>query len=260
MPGLDGRTLAITRSRQEAREFFQLVKKEGASAMAIQAIEIVPEARAAEKFLKLLKEKEHEYCAFMSAQAARVLFSRNKGRAVSALAATQVIAVGPKTRQELEKHGVRVSMMPRRHSSIGLVELLSKKSPKGKKIIMPRSGEAGDYAAAALEKLGMEVDEVFLYRARTAKVTPAWKKFYRMLMEDKVDAVIFTSASNVRSFFEITNRLGRTRVDKLAQVISIGPFTSAELAKRKIRHRQASDHTIRGTVQVARKLFRGRSG
>ncbi len=236
------------------------MKKAGGRAVAVQSIEIVPQKGAGGRFLKLLEEKEHDYCAFMSAQAVKVLFARNGKRASSALAPVKVIAVGPKTKQELEKHGVKVAMMPAKHSSVGLVQLLARKKPGGKKIAIPRSGEAGDYAAVALEKLGMEVDEVFLYRARTAKATPAWKKFHRMLAEKKIDAIVFTSASNVRSFFEIAEKLGDARVNRLANVISIGPFTSAELDRKKIKHYEAQDHTIEGTVRVAKRLFTGRSG
>jgi uroporphyrinogen-III synthase len=259
VPSLAGKVLAITRSRKEAEEFFRLVRKEGGKAIAVKAIEIVPEAGAAKKFLKLLEEKKHDYCAFMSAQAVRVLF-RNNRKAASALASTSVIAVGPKTRQELEKRGIKVAMMPKKYSSIGLAELLSKKSVKSKRIIIPRSGKASDYAAGALEKLGMEVDEVYLYRARTAKTTQEWKRFHKMLLESKIDAIVFTSASNVRSFFEITDSLGRAQIDRLAQVVSIGPFTSAELAKRRIRHHEAGDHTIEGTIEAAKMLFTSRSG
>lgn len=256
MPGLDGKVIAITRSSREAREFFELVKKEGGRAVAVQSIEIVSQKGAAGRFLKIAEG--HDYCAFMSAQAVRVLFSHDRKKVASVLAPIKVIAVGPKTKQELEKHGVRVAMMPAKHSSIGLVQLLARKKPDGKKIIIPRSGEASDYASGALEKLGMKVDEVFLYRARTARVTPAWKRFHRMLVQEKIDVVVFTSASNVRSFFEIADRLGKVRVDRAAKIISIGPFTSAELARRKIRYYEARDYTVKGTVQVAKRLFTSR--
>lgn len=266
VPSLEGRTLAITRGRKEAAEFSRLVKKEGGRALPVKAIEIVPEGRkAAQRFLKLLNEKKHDYCAFMSAQAVAMLFDLGgKEKIASALGSTKVIAVGPKTKQELERRGVRVGMMPRAFSSAGLVEMLlssSKKSQKGKKIIIPRSAEAGDYAAKALSDTGMTVDEMFMYRVRPARVTQTWKKFYRMLLDKKIDVLVFTSASNVRSFFEIIDKLGgKTRIDRLVQVVSIGPFTSAELEKRGIKYREAEDHTIQGTVRTAMKLFTGRSG
>jgi uroporphyrinogen-III synthase len=107
----------------------------------------------------------------------------------------------------------------------------------------------------------MTVDEMFMYRVRPARVTQTWKKFYRMLLDKKIDVLVFTSASNVRSFFEIIDKLGgKTRIDRLVQVVSIGPFTSAELEKRGIKYREAEDHTIQGTVRTAMKLFTGRSG
>lgn len=261
MPGLEGRILAITRGKKEASGFFNLVKKEGGKVIALQAIDIVPKDRKSiRQFLKLLKEKEHEYCAFMSAQAVEVLFKLGgEEKIASALRSTEVIAVGPKTKHELERRSIRVNMMPNTFSSIGLAELLtSKGEQKGKKIIIPRSGEAGDYASKALMDLGMSVDEVFLYTVRTADVTPTWKKFYRMLLDKKIDAIVFTSASNVRSFFEILDRLGKVRIDEhIDAVVSIGPFTSAELKRRKVNHHEAKDHTIEGTVSTAMKLLTG---
>lgn len=258
MPGLRDKTIAITRSRKEAREFFQLVRTGGGRALAIPAIEIVPaDRKVAQKFIASLEKKNHDYCAFMSAQAVRVLFDTAPD-AAGALKKTSVIAVGPKTKQELEEHGVKVDMMPDKFSSIGLVELLSKNDVKGKRIIIPRSGEANDFAAKELTDLGMKVDEIFLYRTRTAKVTQEWKGFGSLLAQDKVDAVVFTSASNVRSFFEIMKKM-RKKMPKGVKTISIGPFTTAELAKRKIRCHEADDHTIKGTVKAARKLFRTRA-
>jgi len=259
MLGLRNKTVAITRSKEDAREFFQLVSTEGGKAVAIPAIEIVSAGpEVAQKFIALLEKKKHDYCAFMSAQAVRVLFGLVGEKEVAgALKQTAVITVGPKTWQELEKHGIKADMMPGRFSSIGLVELLSKKEPKGKKIIIPRSGEAKEFAAKALSDLGIRVDEVFLYSARTAGVTPRWKEFGDLLAQKKIDAVVFTSASNVRSFFEIMGRMG-AELPGGVRAISIGPFTTAELAKKGVGCHEAKDHTIKGTVEAARKLFTSR--
>ncbi|HEX6067236.1 MAG TPA: uroporphyrinogen-III synthase, partial [Nitrososphaera sp.] len=211
MPVLRNRTIAITRSEQDAREFFQFVEAEGGKAVAIPAIEIVPaDKNVAQRFVELLQKKRHDYCAFMSAQAVRVLFGLAGEKVADVLKQTLVIAVGPKTAQELEKHGVKADMMPTKFSSIGLVELMSKEKPKGKRIIIPRSGEANDFAAKVLTGLGMKVDEVFLYKTRTAGVTKEWKGFGGLLEEKKVDAIVFTSASNVRGFFQIMKKMRRS--------------------------------------------------
>lgn len=255
---LHDRVIAITRSEQEAREFSGLVQEQGGRAIAIPAIEMVPAgAQAGQEFLSLLKKKKHDYCAFMSAQAAGVLASLvGAEQARLALKETTVIAVGPKTRQELEKHGISVDLVPDSYSSIGLVDMLARQKPAGKRIIIPRSSEAGEFAAKALYDLGMTVDEVSLYGVRTHPGnTPAWQEFRGLLAGKKIDAIVFTSASNVRSFFEIMPDPGLEGV----AIISIGPFTSAELRRKKVDYIEASDdHTVKGTVEVARELFKSR--
>ena len=73
MHDLRDRIIAVTRSEQEAQEFARLVQEQGGRAIAIQAIEIVPAgAQAAQDIMALLEKKRHDYCAFMSAQAASV--------------------------------------------------------------------------------------------------------------------------------------------------------------------------------------------
>jgi uroporphyrinogen-III synthase len=255
--GLRDRVLAITRGEVEAQEFFSLVEAEGGRAIAVPATEIVPAGvKAAEEFVDLLEKKRHDYCAFMSAQAARVLVDlAGAARIRAALKSTFVIAVGPRTKQELERHGIAVDMTPGSYSSIGLVEMLAKKETAGKKIIIPRSSEAGGFARKALSGLGMAVDEVFLYGVRARPGTaPEWQEFRRLAAEGRIDAVVFTSASNVRAFFDATKGLDMGRM----AAISIGPFTSAELEKRKVKYVEAGDHTVRGTVDAAKEAFRGR--
>jgi uroporphyrinogen-III synthase len=257
MPGLKNKVIAITRSESDAVEFSRLVNAEGGRAIALPTIEIVPKGPQAEKeFLEKMQEKKYDYCAFMSPQAANILFDLAGREAALALKSTAVIAVGPKTKESLQEHGVKVSFVPDKFSSAGLVDLLSSMEPKGKKIIIPRSGAAYEFATKALTALGMDADETLLYTVRTGPVTLAWSKFSDLLLKKKVDAVIFTSASSVSSFFEIMGKLseGHLQLDSLAKVLSIGPFTSKELKSRKIKCFEAQEHTVRGTLELARKI------
>lgn len=257
MSNLRNKTIGITRNKQDAREFFQLVNAEGGKALAIPVIEVVPaDQKAGEQFMKLLQMKKHDYCTFMSVRAVRVLFDL-VGDAAVALKQTSVIAVGPKTRQELGKYGVEVDIMPKKFSSIGLVDLLSKREAKGKKMIIPRSGEANDFVAKSLSDHGMEIDEVFLYRTRTSGMSSEWKEFCDLLEKKKIDAIVFTSASNVRSFFEKMKKI-RKKIPREVRVISIGPFTTAELARKDVKCHEADEHTIRGTIETAKELFKDR--
>jgi uroporphyrinogen-III synthase len=258
---LKGKTLAITRSERDAEEFSRLVAAEGGKAIALPTIEIVPAGRqAAREFLDKLHDKKHDYCAFMSSQAVSVLFElASKSEIISALESTAVIAVGPKTRQSLEERGISVRLMPEKFSSAGLVELLllSGAKPAGKKIIIPRSGAANEFATEALTKIGMQVDEVSLYSVRTCAPSSAWGEFSALLLQKKVDAVIFTSASSVGSFFEIMAKIspGHPRLDSVTRVVSIGPFTSKELRGRGIiKCFEVKEHTVKGALELAKNI------
>lgn len=257
VPGLKHKILAITRSEHDAGKFIQRVAKEGGRAIALPTIEVVPKGpEAAKDFLARLRQKKHDYCAFMSPQAVNILFGHAGREAALALKSTTVIAVGPKTKDSLVEHGVNVRLMPERFSTTGLVELLSFLTPKKKKIIIPRSGAANEFATKSLEELGMQVEEVMLYTLRTAPVSFVWLEFSDLLLQKKVAAVIFTSASGVRSFFEIMAKLGASdlQLNNLTKAVSIGPLTSKELENRNIEYFEATVHTIDGALGLAKKI------
>ncbi len=256
---LKNKTLAITRSSHDAQEFLQLVNGQGGTAIALPAIEIVPkDPQVAEEFIAKLVKKKHNYCAFMSQQAVNVLFDLASDKVAPVLKFTTVIAVGPKTKQSLEEHGIEVRMTLKKFSSAGLVDLLSKMEPVGKKIIIPRSDIANDFATDALSRLGMDVDEISLYTVRTKTIEPIWWEFSNLLLQKRVNAVIFTSASNVNSFFEIMDKVStdaKFQLCGLTKVVSIGPFTSKALKEKGVECFEAKEHTIKGALEIAKQIL-----
>jgi uroporphyrinogen-III synthase len=103
----------------------------------------------------------------------------------------------------------------------------------------------------------MDVDEIPLYTVRTRAVEPIWKEFCDLLLQKRVDAIIFTSASNVNSFFEIMDRVSKDelQLDSITKVVSIGPFTSKVLRDRGIECFEAEEHTVRGALQIAKQVL-----
>jgi uroporphyrinogen-III synthase len=258
MPGLKNKILAITRSERDAKEFLQLVREQEGRAIALPVIDIVPQGpEVAEEFLDKLRKKKHYYCAFMSQQAVNILFDLGRDRIAPVLKSTTVIAVGPKTKQSLEERGIKVGLVLEKFSSFGLVDLMSGIGPVGKKIIIPRSGAANDFTTEALIRLGMDVDEILLYTVRTKAVEPIWKEFCDLLLQKKVDAVIFTSASNVNSFFEIMDKVYKDelQLDNITKVVSIGPFTTKALRDQGIECFEAEEHTVKGALQIAKQIL-----
>jgi uroporphyrinogen-III synthase len=105
----------------------------------------------------------------------------------------------------------------------------------------------------------MIVEELFLYDVKTSCTNNIiWEDFTALLKQKKVDAIIFTSASTVESFFEIMSALPYNAYSLLSSVkaiIAIGPATSEELRKRNIRPFEAKEHTIRGTFELAKIIL-----
>jgi len=264
---LDSKILAITRNNLEAREFSELIALQGGRAIPLPTIEIVPkDPSAVDEFIDIVNKNknENEYCAFLSPQTVDVLFNHASiiykiDELVSALNSRIVVAIAPKTKERLEERGIDVKMVPERYSSLGLVELFSKMdNPNGKKILIPRSEASNEFVERSLSTLKMVVNVFFLYTVRTSEITPVWKDFVLLLEQKKVDAIVFTSASNVRSFFEIAQKMQHnisSLLKNVKAVIAIGPMTNEELKKRAIHSFESSEHTIRGTVDLAKIIL-----
>ncbi len=241
------------------------MRTEGGESIALPTIEIVPkDPEVILEFIEELKEKKHDYCVFMSQWAVKVLFDlanrMNKtDQIISLLNSRYIIAVGPKTKEILVNRGINVHLMPEKYSAKGLIDLFSKMDPlPQRRIIIPRSSASNDFIATALAKLDMNVDELFLYSVRTPNTNPVWKDFILLLENKRVDAIIFTSSSTVRSFFEISEKMSSdipSLIKGVKAVIAIGPFTQQELRKKNIQSIECKIHTIKGTVELAKDIL-----
>lgn len=263
---LKGKTVAITRDALTAREFVSLMAPEGVRVIPVRTMSVRPAGKAAgDAFLKLLREKDHDYCAFLSPQSVRVLFEiANRESLVSELKSRRVVAVGPKTREALMEFGIDKAEMPANFSTAGLIDLFSSKNPAGKRIIVPRSMQADRQLADALTELGMLVDEIKTYSVEATEPSQELIEFATELSSRKIDAVVFTSASNVRNFFDILDfvvssssrhGLGVDEIKRNIKAISIGPQTSTELQRKGVSFVESSEHTIKGVAELAKKVL-----
>ena len=262
---IEGKTIAITRSRDDSQEFIDLITKERGNVLPLPTIELVSKGeKIVDEFLSALADGDPDYSVFMSSKAASLLFETAKkvGKFEElqlAIANTIVLAVGPKTKDVLEKENVKVAYMPQRYSSVGIGEIFTKLNAVGKKVIVPRSGASTPFLKDLLEKIGLHVTELYLYDVCAFRDTSQWNEFRDLFSQDKVDGIIFTSASSVRAFFEIMTKDHDEDqlVDMLhkTMVISIGPFTADELKKFNVKNVVADVHTILGSFDILVKAL-----
>ncbi len=262
---MQGKVIAITRSKDDSEEFIRLMSDAKAKAISLPTIELVSKGNGmVDEFLDAIRNDDPDYSVFMSSKAVKLLFDTAKKiskyeKLQLAIANTIVIAVGPKTKSALELEGIRVSYVPDRFSSVGVGEVFTTLNAEGKKAIIPRSGASTPFLAQLLEKIGVEVKEVYLYDVKSSSALSYWVEFKELFSQNKVDGIIFTSASSVRAFFDIMladydektlkQQLGKTTI------IAIGPFTSDELKKFEVKPIIADVHTVSGAVESIKNCF-----
>ncbi|KFM16885.1 putative uroporphyrinogen-III synthase protein [Marine Group I thaumarchaeote SCGC AAA799-D11] len=263
---LDGKTIAITRSRDDAAEFISLAEQNNATPIALPTIELVSKGeKIVDEFLDSVKTYNPDYSVFMSSKAVKLLFdtAKESGKLETlqlAIANTIVISVGPKTTIALEAQGIKVNHQPEKiFSSVGVGELFTQLNAVGKKVIVPRSGASTPFLKELLNKIGIDVFEIHLYDVCAFRDTSQWNGFRELFSQNKVDGVVFTSASSVRGFFEIMTKDydENSLLDSLSKlsVVSIGPFTSDELKKFKVKNTVAEVHTVAGAFEAMKNTL-----
>ena len=259
---ISGKTIAITRSKEDSQEFIDLASRENAIPIPLPTIELVSKGdRIVDDFLQDVQEFQPDYSVFMSSKAVKLLFdvartTEKYQKLQLAVANTIVMAVGPKTKQALENEGIRVSYMPSKFSSVGVGEQFTKLNAEGKKVIVPRSGASTEFLAKLLQKIGLVVKENHLYDVQAFSDHTQWDQFKDSFSKNKIDGIVFTSASSVRGFFEIMSDQ-KDLVKKLqqTQIVAIGPFTADELKKFNAEPKIADVHTVPGAFEAMKNIF-----
>ncbi len=261
---MKGKTIAITRSKEDSEEFIELMTKNGAQPLSLPTIELVSKGeKIVEEFLNLIQKNDPDFTVFMSSKAVKLLFELAKEiskfeQLQLAVANTIVIAVGPKTKAALEIEGVKVAYVPKRYSSVGVGEVFTRLNAVGKKVTIPRSSASTPFLKNLLQKIGLEVTEIHLYDVCAFRDTAQWNNFRELFSQTKVDGIIFTSASSVRAFFEIMSKDYEGNIInnlKKIKVVAIGPFTADELKKFDVENTIAQVHTVHGAFDTIKNIF-----
>ncbi|MDH3313017.1 MAG: uroporphyrinogen-III synthase [Nitrosopumilus sp.] len=262
---LDGKTIAITRSKDDATEFISLAEQTNVKPLPLPTIELVSKGeQIVDEFLESVEKYNPDYSVFMSSKAVKLLFDTAKhvgklDKLQLSVANTIVMSVGPKTTIALENEGIKVNLQPTTFSSVGVGEEFTQINAAGKKVIVPRSGASTPFLKELLNKIGIDVLEIHLYDVCAFRDTTQWNEFRELFSQNKVDGVVFTSASSVRGFFEIMSKdYGEDKLlENLAKlsVVSIGPFTSDELKKFNVKNIVSQVHTVAGAFDTLKSVF-----
>jgi uroporphyrinogen III methyltransferase/synthase len=247
---LHGRTVVVTRAREQASELADRLRNLGAEVVELPAIAIEPVP------FTLPPLHRYAWLVFTSANGVRHFFDRGLGPAgldARALAHLRVAAIGPATADELARRGIRADLVPERFVAESLLEAFPAPGAPGERVLVARAAEARDVLVEGLGAQGRAVDVLVVYRT---VVGPADPDALARVGAGEVDAVTFTSSSTVTNLTGLIG--GVPRRQPLA--VTIGPVTSERARALGWRvDAEAAEHTIAGICDALLRLL-GRPG
>ena len=243
---LFGRSVVVTRAREQASELRTRLEDLGAEVIELPAIAISPIDFTVPAL------DAYEWLVFTSVNGVRAFFDRGlapAGLDARALAGLRIAAIGPGTARELSTRGIGVDLVPERFVAEALLDAFPAPTATGARVLLARAEQARDVLPGGLAARGYSVEVLPVYR--TVRAVPDERVVARVRAGD-VDALTFTSSSTVDNFCAVVDPLP----DPQPLVVSIGPVTSKTAADRGLRvDAEAADHTIDGLVRTLLAAF-----
>ncbi|MDP6924966.1 MAG: uroporphyrinogen-III C-methyltransferase [Candidatus Scalindua sp.] len=249
---LFGKTIIVTRSRDQASVFSDQLIELGANVLEYPTINITDP----DDFGPLDKELENlgstDWLIFTSVNGVDAFFNRifELGRDVRDLSGVKICSIGPSTTERIKGFHVSIDCQPPKYVAESVIEALKEiEDIQGKRFLMPRTDIARSYIPQELEKLGAEVSDIIAYK--TVLATDGDNIVLDKLKDGEVDIVTFTSASTVKNFVKIIGEDNLSAFKDNVQFASIGPITNESAEEMDIEISiKAEEYTIPGLVQA----------
>ncbi|MBM3663123.1 MAG: uroporphyrinogen-III C-methyltransferase [Actinobacteria bacterium] len=237
---LFGRTVVVTRSRSQASELAQELRRVGAAVVEAPVISITdPLDDGAALDAALADVGRYDWLVLTSPNGAQRVWDRLSD--ARQLVGVAVAAIGPGTARVLADRGIVADLVPERFVAESLLEAFPAPPAGGGRILLARAAEARDVLPDGLRAAGWDVDVVPAYRTVAAEHDPAVLDAVR-----SADVVTFTSSSTVDRF------VAAFGIESVPPVVAcIGPITAATAVGHGVSvDVEAERHTIEGLVDA----------
>lgn len=253
---LTGKRIAITRPREQAGALAKRLEALGASVTLLPAIRIAPLEDPAPLDAAITRLNSYDWLIFTSVNGVHAFAGRlaATGRGWADRGLARVAAIGPATAQALAEAGVTVDLTPDEYVAEGILDGLGVVA--GQRMLLARADIARRSLADGLRLRGAEVEEVAAYRTIAQPVAP--DVIARILDEERVDAITFTSSSTVRGLLAGLAASGRDPREALRGVAlaAIGPITAATLREHGLEPALvAAEYTMPGLTTALADYF-----
>jgi len=234
---LFGKRIVVTRAREQAGQLSQMLTDQGAEVIELPFISVeqhFDSKRLGEVFAGIAV---YEWIIFTSANGVKNFFDLfyKAYDDIRCLGPMRIAAVGTATAREIEKHKLKVDLLPKQANADALAEeLIKNEGVESVQILVVTGNQNRDSLVKRLESDEGRaiVDTLPLYKTTKTDLSkdPAAERF----RQEGADAVLFTSSSTVRSFVEQHAALVRGPEARKPAFGSIGPLTTKTLKELKL--------------------------
>ena len=256
---LAGKTVVVTRAREQAGPFIDSLEQAGARVIPFPTIEIgVPRGlKAIDGALGSIKD--YDYIVFTSVNGVKAFISHlhRLQMDVRSLGGSTIAALGEMTAQVLREHLLFPKIVPTTFTSKHLAREFKGEELTGKRVLLFRSQIAHDLLPRQLRRMGADVREVSGYTIRKPRVSTAQVK--QLFKKGEIDLITFTSPSTFTNFVSLMGEKSAQQLLKNTRVAAIGPVTKNEIVQHGIRVAvTASSHTVPQLVEDIIAYYRSK--
>ncbi|MDQ6781962.1 MAG: uroporphyrinogen-III C-methyltransferase [Actinomycetota bacterium] len=237
-----GRTVVVTRAREQASGLLALLGGAGARTVECPTIAVADPADGGAALARAgtdLAAGRYDWVIFTSANAVERFVAVL--RDARDFAGCAIAAIGAGTAAALAPLGLVADLVPERAVAEGLLAAWPPLPHGGGRALIPRAAVARDVLPEGLVAAGWDVEVVDAYRTVRHALSPA-----QLSAVEAADAICFTSSSTVTNFVELA---GPGRVPPI--VACIGPATAATAQEEGLTVTTvAPTHTVAGLVDA----------
>jgi uroporphyrinogen III methyltransferase / synthase len=252
---LFGRRIVVTRSREQALELVEELENQGAQAIEAPTFRLAPPEDPEAVDRAAASVDHHRWVVFESASAVtRFMSALSRGpRDLRALGGVSICVIGPSTAERLVAHGIKPDVVLPEFRLDAIVEAMTARAPlSGQRVLVVRPDHLRDVLADEFSRRGAIVTDLIAYRiAPESPDSPVAQDIYRMLLDNQVDAVTFTSPTAVELFVQFVGQEQAVDLLNTTVVAAIGPVTAAAAEGLGIRVSLVPDtYTVKGLVRA----------
>lgn len=260
MPGFNGLRVLSFESRR-AQEIAQLIRNHGGEPIVAPSTREVQTPNEEEtKLIQGILSNQFDAIIFMTGVGSRALVQAaesigSREDFIAALRQTQIVVRGPKPAAVMREFSVPVTLaVPEPNTWREILKALgdnaAKVPLKGRRIAIQEHGEPSPELYAALRDRGAEVTPARVYRSELPEDIGPLKSAIRLLVENNVEVVMFTSSVQYVHAARVAADMGLSPqfTESLNRVIvaSIGPIASETLHENGVRVDMEPSHPKMG--------------